>query len=166
MTDLVVRPIRAGDEADIARMHLANSAYYAALAPELFRVPDDDGLLDFLAPADDENSDTTLALVAEVDGELAGMLYAHLIPPRDDARFQNTPVAGELRLFIDALGTFQSHWRRGVATALVEAAEDWGRERGVTVVECDTWHRSPVSLPFWQERMGYDKRSVRMQKRL
>jgi GNAT superfamily N-acetyltransferase len=60
----------------------------------------------------------------------------------------------------------QSHWRRGVATALVLAAEEWGRAGGATVVLCDTWPESPVSLPFWTRRMGYATRPVRLRKRL
>jgi GNAT superfamily N-acetyltransferase len=166
LTTLVVRRLRAGDGAGIARIHRENSAYYAELAPELFQVPDEDGLAQFLEPGDDKNSETTLALVAELDGEIAGSLYAHLIAPRDDARFQNVPALGETRLFIDALGARPAHWRRGVATALVEAAERWGRERGATSAECDTWPESPVSLPFWEQRMGYVQRSVRLRKRL
>jgi GNAT superfamily N-acetyltransferase len=56
--------------------------------------------------------------------------------------------------------------RRGVATALVETAEAWGRERGATVALCDTWTESPVSLPFWEEHMRYEGRSLRLRKRL
>jgi GNAT superfamily N-acetyltransferase len=60
----------------------------------------------------------------------------------------------------------QEHWRSGIATALVGAAETWAAERGATVALCDTWPASPVSFPFWERRMGYETRSVRLRKRL
>ena len=44
--------------------------------------------------------------------------------------------------------------------------EQWGREQGAVVVMCDTWLGSPVSLPFWEERMGYSRRAVTLEKPL
>jgi GNAT superfamily N-acetyltransferase len=71
-----------------------------------------------------------------------------------------------VRLFIHALSVLRNHRRRGIATALVESAEAWGRDRGATISLCDTWPDSPVSMPFWEERMRYESRSVRLRKRL
>ena len=64
------------------------------------------------------------------------------------------------------LGVDPAHRRRGVASALVAAAEAHARDRGATVVETWTYHGSPLSLPFWTERMGYAERSVNLRKRL
>jgi GNAT superfamily N-acetyltransferase len=129
-------------------------------------MPDDDGLVGFAEPGPADNSSTALFIVAEVDDEIVGHLYAQLIAPEDSDRFQSVSDLRETRLFIQALSVLQSHWRRGVATALVETAEAWGRERGATVALCDTWTGSPVSLPFWEQRMQYEGRSIRLRKRL
>ena len=75
-------------------------------------------------------------------------------------------VAMAFGLWINSVGTFQKYWRRGVATTLVDAAEAWGKERGAVLSMCDTWLGSPVSLPFWEERMGYERRAVILQKEL
>ena len=107
-----------------------------------------------------------LSLVAEVDGEVVGSLEAELVPPLESARYQMVPELGQTRLFINYVGTAQPHWRRGVATRLVEAAEAWGRSAGATIALCDTYLGSPVSLPFWEQRMGYSPRSVRLRKSL
>ena len=107
-----------------------------------------------------------LALVAEVDGELAGYLEAQLQPPLESARWQSGPDLAQTRLFLNAVGTAPEFQRRGVATRLVEAAEAWGREHGATVAVCDTWLESPFSVPFWTERMGYERRAVILRKRL
>jgi GNAT superfamily N-acetyltransferase len=164
--EALIRRGRPGDGEAIARIHRESSAYYADQAPGLFNRPDEEGLAEFLEPGPGDNTETSLLLVAEVDGEVVGSLYATLLAPDETASFQSPSDLAETRLFVDALAVLQEHWRRGIATALVDAAEGWGRERGATVALCDVWHESPVSLPFWEGRMGYARRSVRMRKRL
>lgn len=166
MKDAHVREARPGDGDAIAQMHIENARYYRALSPGSFRLPDEEGLTPFVEPTPKSNSHTHLELIAEVDGQVAGHLVAHLIEPDESARFQMVPYLASRRLWIDSLGTLQRFWRRGVGSVLVEAAETWGRERGAVVSMCDTWLGSPVSLPFWESRMGYDRRAVILEKRL
>jgi len=147
-------------------MHRENAEYYTRLAPGHFRVPDAESLAEFMEPRSDENAEPTLAPVAELDGELAGYLEARLEDPLESAAFQANPDLAEVRLFINYLETVQTHWRRGVGTRLVGEAEAWGRARGATVAICDTYVGSPVSIPFWEERMGYERRTVVLRKPL
>jgi GNAT superfamily N-acetyltransferase len=127
-----VRPAQPGDDDALARLHADARADYAALSPAELR--HDDGA-------------EVLRLVAEVDGELAGALVAHM-------------VATLLR--IDSLVTAEAHRGRGYAAQLVEAAEAWGRERGATLAE--TWTRDRV--PFWKGRLAYAEESVNLRKPL
>jgi GNAT superfamily N-acetyltransferase len=159
-----VRAARHGDGEGVARIHRENAAYYADLAPDLFRLPDDEGLAGFGEP--DDVDEAELRLVAEVDGEVAGYLEARLEPPLETARFQSQTDLGQTRLFINYAGTHRRHWRRGIASRLAEAAEAWGRRHGASVVLCDTWIDSPVSMPFWKDRMGYRPRGVIFRKPL
>jgi GNAT superfamily N-acetyltransferase len=53
-----------------------------------------------------------------------------------------------------------------VGTVLLEAAEAWGRTRGARVARLDTYAHSPVSVPFYEDHMGYRRRSIVFQKRL
>jgi GNAT superfamily N-acetyltransferase len=161
-----IREARPGDGAAIATIHRENSAYYVGLAPDLFRPPDETGLADFMEPGADANTSTSLFIVAENDGEIVGCLYAELLYPDASARFQSNSDLSEVRLFIHAVGVAHGHQRRGIATGLVEAAEAWGRERDATLALCDTWIGSPVSIPFWERKMGYVRRSVRLRKPL
>jgi GNAT superfamily N-acetyltransferase len=101
-----------------------------------------------------------------VDGEPAAVLGARILAPDDDASHQIQRDAGSTRLRIEYLVTAAAHRRRGLATQLVEAAEAWGRDRGATVAETWTYHRSPMSLPFWERRVGYGERSVNLRKPL
>jgi GNAT superfamily N-acetyltransferase len=160
-----IREARPGDGAAIAAVHRENSAYYVGLAPDLFRPPDETGLAESLRPGSSADTSASLFIVAENDEEIVGYLYAELVYPDASARFQSNSDLSAVRLFIHAVGVLQRQWRQGIASALVEAAEAWGRERDATLALCDTWIASPVSIPFW-ERMGYLRRSVRLRKPL
>ena len=165
MSEVTVRAAQPGDGAAIALLSRDSADYYSELAPGAFRRPDEDGQaewLDSFLPADGERE---IALVAEIDGRVVGYLEARLEEPLDSARYQTNPELAERRLFIGALLTARSHWRRGVGSALVAAAEAWGRERGATVSLMDTFAESPISVPFWEGR-GYRTRNVLMRKRL
>ena len=131
--DVLVRKVRRGDGPALARIALENAAYYVDLAPDDFRLVEEEGLGDFLEPDARVSSESALSLVAEIGGEVVGSLEAELVPPLESARYQLVPELGHKRLFINHVGTSQSHWRKGVATKLVEAAEAWGRSHGATI---------------------------------
>jgi GNAT superfamily N-acetyltransferase len=135
-----VRPAQPGDDAALERLHGDAGADIAALSPAELRHRD---------------GAEVLRLVAEVDGELAGALVAHVVPPAGGAE-------PDTRLRIDSLVTAAAHRGRGYAAQLVEAAEAWGRERGATLAE--TWTQDRV--PFWKGRLAYAERSVNLRKPL
>lgn len=164
--DIVVRQMRAGDGPALAQIHAQMAQYYVDLAPAYFDMPVLDGLAEELdaelggAPTPD------VRLVAEVDGEIAGLLFARVLTPEAGSERDISRELRERRLRIEYVATAETHRRRGVATALVEAAEAHARGRGATIVETWTYHGSPLSLPFWTERMGYAERSVNLRKQL
>jgi GNAT superfamily N-acetyltransferase len=166
VSEVTIRPIQPGDGAAIAGISLDSAVYYTELAPQDFRMRDEEGLAEFLEPTPESNTDTFLSLVAELDGEVAGYLEASIQPPLDSGRWQIVPDLDKPRLYINAVGTAARFWRRGVATRLVESAEEWGRERGAAVATLDTYIDSPTSVPFWEKRMGYRRRSIIFHKRL
>ena len=162
---LHLRPPNPGDVEALARMHREFAAHYLGLAPDDFRMPDEVGLAAYIESELDGGADT-LELVAELNGEVVGALWARIEPPHPDARYQLLPAVGQTQLHIDYVATSEAHRRRGVGTKLVAAAEEWGRERGATVALTVTYAASPLSIPFWQERMGYRTRSVNLVKPL
>jgi GNAT superfamily N-acetyltransferase len=163
--DLVVRLGRAGDAAALARIHLEGAAYYLAFAPDDFQMPDEDGLVAYIA-GELEPADGSLVLVAELEGRPAAAVFARIVPALEEARYQWSPAFAHNRLSIEYLATGEAERRRGIASALIEAAERWGREQGATLAFTDTFLRSPASLPFWRDRMGYVERSVSLYKLL
>jgi GNAT superfamily N-acetyltransferase len=164
---VTIREARDDDARGIVRLGQENSAYYVELAPEYFRLPDEEGLVEFIENDRDwrERPDT-LALVAEDDGVVAGYLEASLQPPDETARWQAQRDLSEIRLLINFVGTADAYKRQGVATGLVQAAEEWGRQRGAVVALCDTFLHSPLSVPFWEKRMGYERRAIIFRKQL
>jgi GNAT superfamily N-acetyltransferase len=158
---VVVREYRDGDAAGIVRIHRGNAAFYADLAPEYFKLPDEEGLLELIEKDEQwRDAPENLSLVAEVNGEVAGYLEASVQPPLDTAKWQAQRDLGDVRLVINALGTADEFKRQGIATRLVEAAEDWGRSKGAVVATCDTYIESPLSVPFWESRMAYRRQAV------
>ncbi|WP_354670916.1 GNAT family N-acetyltransferase [Actinomadura sp. DC4] len=61
---------------------------------------------------------------------------------------------------VNLLTVTEGYRHRGVGTALMEAAEEWGRSQGAVVAVTDTDLVSPLSVPFHVERMGYRRQAV------
>lgn len=163
---LAVRHARPGDGAGIAAVWLSAAAYYADLDPGHFQVPRAEGLTGGWEDQFGQDREDSLQLVAEIGGRIVGWLSARIEPPGENAAAQLTREHGWTRLAVDALIVDRGHWRQGAGTALLEAAEGWGRDRGAQAVRLDTYAHSPVSVPFYEERMGYHRRSIVFQKQL
>ena len=165
--EVVVREFAPGDGGGVAALILENAAYHARLAPDYFKLPDQDGLVAFIE-SDEEwrAAESNLALVAQVHGQVAGCLEASVQPPHETARWQAQRDLEQPRLHINFLGTADAFKRQGVATRLVEEAERWGRSKGAIVAVCDTYIDSPLSVPFWEQRMGYSRRAIILRKPL
>jgi GNAT superfamily N-acetyltransferase len=163
---IAVRPARPGDGAALSRVWLSTAAYYADLDPEHFQVPHAEGLAENWDNGFARHDDDSLSLVAELDGQVIGWLWARIEPPRPNASAQMVREHGWTRLEVFSLFVDRDHWRGGVGTALLEAAEAWGRAQGARVARLDTYADSPVSVPFYEEHMGYQRRSIVFQKAL
>jgi GNAT superfamily N-acetyltransferase len=150
----------------MARVWLSAGAYYADLDPAHFQVPSTDGLAESFEAGYEPGREDVLRLVAEVDGLVAGWLTARIEHPGASAAHQIVRELGWTRLFVDALMVDQALWRQGIGTALLTAAESWGRDRGASVVRLNTYPNSSVSVPFYERHMGYQRRSIFFQKPL
>ena len=165
MRAITVRRATADDADALVRIHGDMGDHYAELDRELFQGPELENYAPVLAReiTDDPH---VLQLVAEIDGQVVGALDAELRPPHEEARHAFTRDLYAPRLRIDYLATAATHRRTGVGTALVEAAEAWGRDHGAKVSELTTYQDSPLAMPFWTRRAGYSQRSVNLRKEL
>jgi GNAT superfamily N-acetyltransferase len=164
--EISVRERRPGEGAELARSWVDAGRYYAELAPDTFQVPATDGLAEYLDRLDDDDERDVLRLVAEVDGAVVGTAVGRVLRPVEGAHYQLQREFAETRLHVDAVVIEEAYRRRGVGESLMNALEAWGRARGASVSLLDTYPESALSLPFFTERMGYDRRSVRLWKRL
>ncbi|HLQ56542.1 MAG TPA: GNAT family N-acetyltransferase [Streptosporangiaceae bacterium] len=164
--EVEVRAFRAGDGEGCARAWLDAARYYVDRDPENFQLPAEAGLAEWFEQARAGDGPPVLRLVATVAGQVAGLVVATLEAPLPDARFQLVSAAAVVRVYVNALVVAGRYRRTGVGTALMKAVERWGREHGAALVALDTNIRSPLSVPFYEDRMGYLRHGVIFRKNL
>jgi GNAT superfamily N-acetyltransferase len=148
MEEISVRDARPADAEALARVHADVARYYDELGPRYFE-------------------QGQLRLVAEIEGEVVGALTARLVEPAaTDVVARAGAADTETRLRIDYLATAAARRRAGIGTRLVQAAESWGRRVGATIAETTAFRGSALSIPFWEDRMGYEELPMSLEKRL
>lgn len=145
MEEISVREVQPTDAEALARVHADVARYYDERGTHYF----DEG---------------ELRLVAEIEGEVVGALTARVLEPVTAGG--EATGEGEKRLLIDYLATAAASRRAGIGTRLVQAAESWGRKVGATVAETTAFRGSALSIPFWEDRMGYEEQPMSLEKRL
>jgi GNAT superfamily N-acetyltransferase len=164
---VLIREPRAGDGDGLARTWIDAGRYYAQLDADLFQVPVADGLAASLeAWALSVTEALTFIRVAETNEQVVSFIHATIQPPVESGAQQFVRDATLTRLMIDALIVQQAYWRQGIGTHLLSAAEAWGRSQQADIVQLDTYNESPISIPFYQQRMGYRRRAVHLWKAL
>lgn len=170
MNDVAVRRIRPGDGEGCGRVWAAAGRYYAAVVPEIIQEPDPDGLAEWfergIAESRDENMLWLVATAGAPDGQVVGMIEVHVQRPDPEAHRQIQRDRSRTRLLINVLAVAEDHRRQGVGTLLMNAAESWGRDKGATVALTDTNLRSDLSVPFYEQRMGYLRQAIILRKSL
>lgn len=162
---MMIRDVRPGDGEACARIWLDTGRYYAALVPEVIQVPEADGLAGWfeeaiaLEPTAGE-PDRLWRVADEPGAGVIGIVEAAVVRPAPDARRQLQRDLGRTRLVVNLLAVAEGYRRRGVGTGLMEAAEEWGRSKGADVVVTDTNLSSPLSVPFYEDRMGFTRQAV------
>src|SRR5687768_9989234 len=127
---VTVRPPTPDDAEALARSWLEGARELLAMAPDRFRLPDEHGLVEFFREhLEGVAGPDLLSLVAELGGEIAGSLAARVHGPIGSARFQVLDYLGKPRVYVHHLMVSPKFRRRGVATALMNAAEGWARKQ-------------------------------------
>lgn len=168
MTDVSIRVSRPGDGVECASLWREIGGLFAAMNPRTFRVPAEEGLAEWFEQihAVYRNDADKVLLVAEVDGVLAGTVSASLHEPLDTADRQVQTDLARRRLHVDSLAVTGTRRSGGVGSALMRAVEEWGRSQGAEVVILETETNNPMSVPFYEQRMGFTAQAVIFRKEI
>lgn len=166
MGEYAIRPARPGDAASLAEVWIEFGRYYAELDPAQFQVPDTIGLEEWTkARLESERGDDLIWLVAERDGVIIGYVTAEIARPAEDAARQLLRDMGEAVLRVQALIVREPERRKGIGSALMQAVEDWARDRGATRAFLMTFGQSPSAVPFYA-KMQYQGKMLGFWKEL
>lgn len=145
----LVREATAADVEAIVDIYLANARHHAALAPDAYRVPQREAVLDRFSRMLDERDDEDAHFVAEVDGRVVGALDAFRRP-------DGSPGAMRIprRTAAFGIGVLEGWRGRGIGSALIERAETWARAEGLDALVLDVASENEGARGLY-ERMGY-----------
>jgi GNAT superfamily N-acetyltransferase len=161
-----IRPLAAGDGDGCAGAWLDAARFYAAMDPDSFQIPSEVGLADWFEQYNTIDDPDALRLAATVEDELAGFVIAELQAPLPDADRQMVRAVTCPGVYVSALVVAERYRRSGIGTALMTAVEQWAASRGANLVSLDTNLRSPLSVPFYENRMGYTRHAIIFRKTL
>lgn len=161
---IVIRQAHPGDGQGLADVHLNTAATLHQLDRSRFKLPDTDGMAEWIDADLATIGEEWNCFVAEEAGRIVGQVEAKVHAPLDSARYQTMSNLAGIRGEVNSLGVLKSHRRRGIGKALMAAAEDWLKDRGARVVILDTWLRSPESVPFY-DSIGYERVSIIFERR-
>jgi ribosomal protein S18 acetylase RimI-like enzyme len=136
---------------EIHRIHLEReSDVFKPLSREAIR----EHMRGFLSGKD------AVTIVAEKNGRLVGFAQARTEESRENI-FQKALRRG----VINAIGVSAAEKRSRIGTGLLEAAENWIRERGFHEVLLNVWEFNESAIRFYESR-GYFTSSRKMGKKL
>jgi aminoglycoside 6'-N-acetyltransferase I len=148
MDEIIIRRAIAEDKPDWLRMRLLLWTYASA---EGFEPQLDPTLAD---------PDMAVFIAALPDGKRVGFMEVALRPHAEGC--ETSPIAYTEAVYVD-----EDMRGRGLSLRLMQAAEDWAREKGVQEIASDTWLENEASIQM-HLRLGYEEmeRLVHFAKRL
>ena len=97
-----------------------------------------------------------VAIVAEVQGRVVGLVTAHVFPSIHDT----PPAAWLTTLVVD-----EAHASQGLGRQLCVAAEEWARNRGAVRISVSSGKHRDEAHAFY-ERIGYQPTGLRLTKKI
>lgn len=159
MSDVVVRRAAAADLPILGRLGAELMRVHFAFDPDRFMDPGPDpeaGYAWFLGT--ELAREDTVIFVAVRDSEVLGYVYAGIEP-------ESWKELRETAGFVHDIVVASDTRRRGVATALMEAATEWLKGKGVPRVILWTAEDNQAAQTLF-ERMGFRRTMVEMTKEL
>lgn len=161
--NVTVRPAISEDAHGIALVFIESAEHHSNLDPELYFIPAIKKIVERYRRGQQHPAGTaheSVTLVAEFGGEIVGFVDARL--------YQSTDAMHRDIVFchVVEIAVSRRHQRRGIGVQLLEAAEEWGRQRGANVALLEYHSANTQASMFYQSRMGYRPTSVTVIRKL
>ncbi|WP_433287666.1 N-acetyltransferase family protein [Micromonospora sp. CA-244673] len=147
---LTVRPASLADVASLVGLRLANAEAHLALDPDVYRLPQPEAVVRHFTAVLADEAGRGGVLVAEAhDGRVVGMIEVLSQPDPPEHQILRPEPSAQVHTVVlpDARGL-------GVGAALLEAAERWATDRGITYLSAGIHHRNVGAVRFYR-RHGY-----------
>jgi ribosomal protein S18 acetylase RimI-like enzyme len=140
-----VRPATEADVSAIVNLWWEMMDFHARVEPRFHPIPQPDAkkILEKHLCDDVLGKEDWCVLVAEIDGQVAGMMIGTLRDPYPVFKPERHGFVSDASVAPDAR-------RSGVGQALFEALRTWFREKGVSHIQLEVSYNNPASRPFWR----------------
>jgi GNAT superfamily N-acetyltransferase len=163
--EVIIRSARPGDGRGLVELHLDTAATLRGWDADRFKLPEIDGMAEWIDTDLETTGEDWTCFVAEEAGTIVGQVEAKVHPPLESARYQTMNDLSLVRGEVNSLGVISSHRQRGIGRALMDEVERWLVGRGAEVIILDTFLGSPESGAFY-DAIGYQRVSVIFERRL
>jgi GNAT superfamily N-acetyltransferase len=153
-----VRPAIKADYPSLLSIMAEIERQHVDALPQIFRASPQNECVKMLDEILADND--AVLLVAEKNGEVIGYINLCYKKFGDDAMLVPRYYVG-----IRDLAVARKHHRSGAGSVLMQAAENWARERGAATLELNVWDFNSGAFAFYQE-MGFSDASHHMWKYL
>lgn len=156
--------IRAAGPADaegVTRVYLESALFHAGIEPERYLIPDEDAIVARYREGRQlpERAENGVTLIAEIDGAIVGFADVRIVESPDPMH------RGFTYSHVVEVAVSTAHRSQGIGGRLLEAAEDWGREKGAEFASLEYLVVNERAGELYQ-RKGYHPAAVLAIKRL
>lgn len=142
MTSLI-RPAHSDDLPALVRLRLANAQRHIDLDPSIHRLPDAAAVRQYFSDTLNNPAGPPI-LVAEVSGEVAGMVELVIAPPAPDHQILTPRRTAQIHTVI-----LPDYRGMGIGTALVHAAEEQAAGYGVSLLIAPIFAPNASAVNFY-----------------
>ena len=156
---IAVRTARADDVPSLVRLRQANAQAHIEFDPATYRMPDAEAVRRHFEHVVSTDGDV-LILVAEVDGEVAGMVEVVPVPDPPDHQIAVPRASAEVHTVV-----LDGYRNRGVGRALLEEAERVAAHRGAVVISAGILTLNQGAVRFYTSA-GFGARGTWLRKEI
>ena len=154
MREVIIRLATEADLAALDRLYYDFHQYHVRGVPDrlqdLGQIENQDWSRLHQALRDIFANKDAVILLAEVSGQLTGLAEVYF---RHDAE-ADTLIVPHKYAHLQSIMVSEPYRKSGIGKKLIEAAQQWAREKGATEMRLDVWEFNQGTIRFY-EKMGF-----------